>query len=157
MDDAGEKEWKAALEATKESHEIAIGFYYCGAPMFYLLKANSEATIPYLKGKGFEEVLGRLHVVVLDQVILKHLLGLSDGFLADENNIHFKHDSADALSSTRSGEYNAAFLINPTRIDQVQEVASVGLVMPHKSTYFYPKVGSGLVVHPFKTGEEIIW
>ena len=47
----------------------------------------------------------------------------------------------------QSGTYEAGFFINPTRIEQVQEVASAGLIMPHKATYFYPKVWSGLVVH----------
>lgn len=47
------------------------------------------------------------------------------------------------------------FFINPTRVDQVRVVASAGLIMPHKATYFYPKVSSGLVLHPIDMNEEV--
>jgi len=75
--------------------------------------------------------------------------------LADENNINFKHDLLDALLKVQSGDYEVGFFINPTRIEQVQNVATAGLIMPHKSTYFYPKVGSGLVINPLNPNEEI--
>jgi uncharacterized protein (DUF1015 family) len=45
--------------------------------------------------------------------------------------------------------------LNPTRIEHVQEVASSGLIMPRKSTYFYPKVPVGLVMHPIDPNEEV--
>jgi uncharacterized protein (DUF1015 family) len=46
-------------------------------------------------------------------------------------------------------------LLNPTRIEQVQEVATAGLIMPRKSTYFYPKVMTGLILSPINPQEEI--
>jgi len=95
-------------------------------------------------------VLHRLDVVVLDQVILRHLMGLDEPFLANENNIHFKHELSEGLDGVRSRVYEVGFFINPTRIEQVQEAANSGLIMPHKSTYFYPKVGSGLVIHTLR-------
>jgi uncharacterized protein (DUF1015 family) len=84
-------------------------------------------------------------------------MGLSESFLSDKNNVHFSHDSSEAVQETRSCNWDAAFLINSTRIDQVQRVASAGEVMPHKSTYFYPKVGSGIAVHLLDPSEEILW
>jgi uncharacterized protein (DUF1015 family) len=155
--ETGENAWQAALEAGNGRKEIPIGFYYHGAQRFYLLQAKPDKTASYLADQGFPELFHHLHLVVLDQVILKHLLGLSEAFLADEENIHFKHNLSEALSVIRARDYEAAFLINPTRIEQVQAVASAGLVMPHKSTYFYPKVGSGMIIHPFSAGERIIW
>ena len=82
---------------------------------------------------------------MLDEVILRNLLGVSESLLADENNINFKHDLLDAFLSVQSGDFEVGFFINPTRIEQVQNVATAGLIMPHKSTYFYlcsrPKSG----------------
>ncbi len=126
--------------------------YWRHADGFYLLRARREVISSYLSGRGINEVLRRLDVVILDQLLLRHLLGLSDVFLANERNIHFKQDLLEAVSAVQSGTYEAGFFINPTRIEQVQEVASAGLIMPHKATYFYPKVWSGLVIHTLGIG-----
>jgi uncharacterized protein (DUF1015 family) len=148
----GQLRWQEALEKGRETKETLIGFHWHHADAFYLLKARPEAIATYLAGRGINEVLCGLDVVILDQLLLRHLLELSDASLANEHNIHFKHDLLEAVSAVRSGNYEAGFFINPTRIEQVQEVASAGLIMPHKATYFYPKVWSGLVVYPLGTG-----
>ena len=49
----------------------------------------------------------------------------------------------------RSGEATAAFLLNALEVDAVVRAAQAGLVLPQKSTYFYPKVYTGLVIRPF--------
>jgi len=153
----GEAAWRQGLLAGADRKEIVIGFYCQRADAYYLLKAERDAVASYLASKNIPHVLQDLDVVVLDQVILRHLLDLSETFLSSSDNIHFKHDLDETLSQVRCESYQAAFCINPTRIEQVQEVASAGLIMPHKSTYFYPKVGSGLVVHSLGADEQTIW
>ncbi len=64
---------------------------------------------------------------------------------------------AEALQALEDGRVQLALLLNPTRIDQVREVASAGLTMPRKSTYFYPKVPVGLVLHPIDPAEDIVF
>ena len=64
------------------------------------------------KQKGLPAPLRTLDVVVLDQVVLRNLLGLSDEFLANERNISFMHDFARALGAVKSGKYDAGFFIN---------------------------------------------
>jgi len=144
----GRQRWCEDLAKGVSAKETLIGFYWTDAEAFYLLRARDDAVSSFLADQGVNEVLRSLDVVILDRLMLRHLLGLSDGFLANEHNIHFKQDLSEAVSSVQSGAYEAGFFINPTRIEQVQEVASAGLIMPHKATYFYPKVGSGLVVYP---------
>lgn len=146
QDSAGEQAWVRALLDGEARKENAIGFCCRGSGPLVVLNAKREKVSEYLAEKGLAGVLHRLDVVVLDQVILRHLLNLSDEFLANEKNIHFKHNLHEALSHVRSGEYEAGFFINHTRMEQVEEVAGAGLIMPHKSTYFYPKVGSGLAI-----------
>lgn len=147
----GQARWREELEKGRATKETLIGLYWRNAGAFYLLKGRHEAISSYLSSRGINKVLHRLDVVILDQLLLRHLLEISDVFLANERNIHFKHDFLDAVSSVQSGTYEAGFFVNPTRIEQVQEVASAGLIMPHKATYFYPKVWSGLVVHSLAT------
>jgi uncharacterized protein (DUF1015 family) len=147
----GQLKWREALEKGRSTKETLIGLYWQHADGFYLLKGRHEVISTYLSSRGINEVLHRLDVVILDQLLLRHLLEISDSFLANERNIHFKHDLLEAVSGVQSEVYDAGFFINPTRIEQVQEVASAGLIMPHKATYFYPKVWSGLVIYSLAT------
>lgn len=146
-DESAANEWRRTLESARQTKENIIGLFWHSADALCLLKARREPVSNYLRERGIAEVLHGLDVVVLDQVILRHLMGLDEAFLADENNIHFKHELSEGLDKVRSRDYEIGFFINPTRIEQVREAASSGLIMPHKSTYFYPKVGSGLVIH----------
>jgi len=152
----GEPRWKKAIEAGGLRKDTTIGFYCKEAACAYVLTAKREAVSSLLVRKGTPDPLQTLDVVVLDQILLKEILGVSDQFLANERNISFEHDFAEALEEIKSGRYDAGFFINHTRIEQVREIAGAGLIMPHKSTYFYPKVISGLVTNPLYPDEEII-
>lgn len=66
-----------------------------------------------------------------------------------EADIGFTPDPELALASARSGACAAALLLNPTPIASVRAIARAGGRMPHKSTYFYPKLRTGLVIHAF--------
>jgi uncharacterized protein (DUF1015 family) len=155
--ESGITAWREGLRLCGERKETMFGFAHQGGGALYLLRAKQHPVMDYLAGIGVSEVLCPLDVVVLDQVVLKRIMGLSESFLANENNIHFKHDLEEGLADIQSGKYAAGFFINATRIDQVQEVANAGLIMPHKATYFYPKVGSGLVINPLTPDEEMVW
>jgi uncharacterized protein (DUF1015 family) len=60
----------------------------------------------------------------------------------------YARNAEQAVELVRSGQYDAAFLMAPTPVEQVREVAGVGESMPPKSTYFFPKVPTGLVFNP---------
>ncbi|MCE5242261.1 MAG: DUF1015 domain-containing protein [Desulfobacteraceae bacterium] len=154
---AGEASWRACLEEGTSLKETRIGFCCPRAGAFHVLKARKRLAAEYLSAQGLTEILQGLDVVVLDRIILRDLVGLPDGYLSDAKNIQFSHDSVESVAMVRSGACDAGFLVNPTRVEQVQAVASAGLVMPHKSTYFYPKVGSGMVVRTLSPGEDVLW
>ncbi len=151
----GELKWRSAIEAGGSRREITIGFYCREADCVYVLTARDREVSSWLEGRGMPEPLRALDVAVLDQVVLRGLLGLSDEFLANADNISFMHDFSDALHAVKSSDFAAGFFINATRIEQVRDVADAGLIMPHKSTYFYPKVTSGLVINPLSPCEDI--
>jgi uncharacterized protein (DUF1015 family) len=155
IENGGELRWKEAIAAGGSRRDTTIGFYCRGAASVYVLTAKRDAVSSLLAQKGIAVPLRTLDVVVLDEVLLRDLVGLSDQVLANERNISFMHDFTEALDAVKSGRYDAGFFINNTRIEQVREVASAGLIMPHKSTYFYPKVLSGLVINPLSPDEEI--
>jgi uncharacterized protein (DUF1015 family) len=90
----------------------------------------------------------RLDTAVLEAIILKGALGMTDEAIDHLDGLGYARDAAQALALIESGEYDAAFLMAPTPVRRVQEVAAAGESMPPKSTYFFPKVPTGLLFNP---------
>ena len=80
--------------------------------------------------------------------MLKGALGLSDDDISHFNGLFYARDTAEALAMVRSGEYDAAFLMRPTPVEQVRDVAAEGENMPPKSTFFFPKLLDRPAVQP---------
>jgi uncharacterized protein (DUF1015 family) len=91
----------------------------------------------------------------LNYLIFEKLLGLDAQAQDDQETCKYTSKISEAVAAVSQGEARLAFLLNPTRIEQVQEVATAGLIMPRKSTYFYPKVMTGLILSPINPQEEI--
>jgi uncharacterized protein (DUF1015 family) len=88
-----------------------------------------------------------LDVVALHQLLIERCLGISEEAVKKESYIAYLRDFAAAVDAVRNGSAQVAFLLNPTRIEQMREIAYRGEVMPQKSTDFYPKVLSGLIMY----------
>jgi uncharacterized protein (DUF1015 family) len=97
---------------------------------------------------GWSKPYRELDTGVLEALVLKGALGLSDEDISHFNGLFYARDTAEALEMVRSGEYEAAFLMRPTPVEQVREVAAEGENMPPKSTFFYPKLLTGLLLSP---------
>ncbi len=108
-----------------------------------------------LLAKQMHPALAKLDVAVLNYLIFEKILGLDGQAQDDQETCKYTSKMGEAIQAVRQAEARLAFLLNPTRIDQVQEVASAGLIMPRKSTYFYPKVMTGLILNPIYPEEEI--
>jgi uncharacterized protein (DUF1015 family) len=85
---------------------------------------------------------------VLETLILKNALGMSDDDISHFNGMFYARDTDEAVAMVRSGEYDAAFVMRPTPVRQVRELAAEGENMPPKSTFFYPKLLTGLLFNP---------
>ncbi|MCX8011815.1 MAG: DUF1015 domain-containing protein, partial [Desulfobacterota bacterium] len=92
---------------------------------------------------------------IMEHLIFNHLLEISTSDPSREEHIVFVHTHNEAMELIQSGKCEVAFLVNPTRIEQVREVVSQGEVMPQKSTYFFPKLLSGLVINPLYPEETV--
>ncbi len=99
-----------------------------------------------------EGPLQRLDTAVLEALLLKGPLGLSDDDISHLNDFGYARDAAQALELVTSGAYDAGFLLRPTPVEQIREVAAAGQNMPPKSTYFFPKVPTGLLFNPLLPG-----
>nr|WP_242871068.1 DUF1015 domain-containing protein [Neglectibacter timonensis] len=88
-----------------------------------------------------------LDVSVLHSLILERCLGIDKENMANQRNLTYTRSAAEAVASVDSGESNCCFLLNPTRVSEIGAVAANGEKMPQKSTYFYPKLITGLVMN----------
>jgi uncharacterized protein (DUF1015 family) len=90
----------------------------------------------------------RLDTAVVEALILKRALEMTDDDIDHLNGLGYARDDAQALELVQTGAYDAALFMAPTPVTRVQEVAAAGESMPPKSTYFFPKVPTGLVFNP---------
>jgi uncharacterized protein (DUF1015 family) len=103
-------------------------------------QAIADAALP-----EYSDAYRHLDTGVLETLLLKNALGYSDDDIAHFNGLFYARDTAEALAMVRSGEYDAAFVMRPTPVQQVRDVAAAGENMPPKSTYFFPKLLTGLL------------
>jgi uncharacterized protein (DUF1015 family) len=94
---------------------------------------------------------GALNVAVLQDEILTRILGLTPEKVTAGGHLHYKRTREEALAEVREGHAQIAFLLEDLPIDGMARVSFGGQVLPQKSTYFYPKLGSGLVMLELET------
>ena len=99
---------------------------------------------------GKPEPYRRLDTALLEALVLKETLGMSEDDIARQDGVTYAKRADDALAAVESGRADAAFLLRATPIDQVREVAAAGESMPPKSTFFHPKIPTGLLFNPLE-------
>lgn len=144
----------SALEAFDQAlaanfDKNAIGIYLKNQTNLYVLVLREDVMARLFEDE-LPEALRDLDVTVLTRLLMMELLKFDQARLDDATKIRFAITSQDAVAAVDEGRADMAFILNPTKIEQVQRVAREGLIMPRKSTYFYPKVGSGLVINLLK-------
>lgn len=95
------------------------------------------------------EALRGLDVTVLHSLILERVLKIDKENMANQINLTYTRDRQEALDWVNGGKANCCFIMNPTRVSEISAVATAGGKMPQKSTYFYPKLITGLVMNKF--------
>lgn len=150
-DDGGEKgareRFFTSLDAQDPS-SYTFGLYIGGEKRYIRLISKEEGVLRNLL-KGYPDVLQELDVTLLDGFILKELLTV------EGDDIGLAKGRNEALDEVHMGRYTATFLLNPPSIQQVKRVVDAGEVMPRKTTFFYPKVATGLVIYKIVPDEEV--
>ncbi|MBV9366016.1 MAG: DUF1015 domain-containing protein [Solirubrobacterales bacterium] len=140
------------LESTDElapayGQPVSLGYIdaHFRRPFMLTLK---DQTIADAALAGHAEPYRRLDTAVLEALILKGALGMTDEDIDHLAGLGYARDFDNALELVQRSEYDAAFFLAPTPIEQVRAVAAAGESMPPKSTYFFPKVPTGLIFNP---------
>lgn len=136
---------EAQLRSLYEKGEKAFGFY-CGGGKWTQLVLKDKDIINSLLPKKSQAVRS-LDVTVLHTLILEKLFGIDAENMANQINLTYTRSFDEALESVHSGKAQCAFILNPTRVTEIRDVAAAGEKMPQKSTYFYPKLITGLVMN----------
>lgn len=92
----------------------------------------------------------RLDVTILHKVVIEDILRFSEESIKNEEGFRYTRDEQEAKKLVDTGKYDVAFFLNPTKVQQIIDVANAGERMPQKSTYFYPKLINGLVINKFE-------
>jgi uncharacterized protein (DUF1015 family) len=135
----------AALDAAADAGKPAFGYGAEDLTGYRLIALKNLSLMDSLVAEH-SPAWKHLDVTVLHVALLEKLLGIDAAKLAAESNIHYIRGRDEALDHVGKDHVQAAFLINPTRVDQVREVAAGGERMPQKSTDFYPKLLSGMIL-----------
>ena len=125
----------------------AFGIVAALGPKYVLCSLRESLRIADLVEPTIPTVLHQLDVILLHNVIIEKILCISQESQLQKRNLDYVKDAEEAVSSVKSGKAQVVFLLNATPIEQVRAVAEAGQTMPQKSTYFYPKLLSGLVIN----------
>ena len=118
----------------------------------WLLHPKNDVQPARLKGLSPQQ--RGLDVVQLHKVILEETLGMSEEDIRAQMHLKYMRDAAEAIDEVRKGAAQAAFLMNPVRMEQVRDIAFAGEVLPQKSTDFYPKMLSGLTIYSLEAASQ---
>ena len=133
--------------APASGDEVRIGYIDAHFRQPYMLTL-SDPSIADRALPDHAEPYRRLDTAVLEALILKGALGMTDDDIDHLDGLGYARDFEQALDLVQSAEYDAAFFMAPTPVERVQAVAGAGESMPPKSTYFFPKVPTGLLFNP---------
>lgn len=140
------KEMEEAIDALKDT-EKAFAFY-TGKDYFYLLTLTDKTAMKKHISDKSDAWLG-LDVAILHTLILGDIFGIDMENMANQKNLVYTRYASEAADSVKSGEYQCSFLLNATKVHEIKDVSLANEKMPQKSTYFYPKLITGLVMNKF--------
>jgi len=121
---------------------------YTGGSYYYHLELKSlevmETELPDMSA-----AYRNLDVTVLHTLILEKLLGIDKENMARQINLTYTRDINEAVTGVAAGNYQCSFILNPTKVSEIKDVSLANEKMPQKSTYFWPKLVTGIVMNKF--------
>ena len=138
------------LNALYQQGKKAFAFY-TGEDRWTLLVLKDMDAVRKLLPQASAATQG-LDVTVLHSLVLEKIFGIDKENMAQQINLTYTRDFQEAITSVEKKESQGAFILNPTRVTEIRAVAAAGEKMPQKSTYFYPKLITGLVMNQMEKG-----
>ncbi len=119
---------------------------FCGGDSYDMLVLKDISVMENVL-PGCSDALRGLDVSVLHSLVLERSMGIDKANMAAQINLTYTKIFEEAIDGVNNGNFQCAFILNPTRVSEIRDVAQAGEKMPQKSTYFYPKLITGLVMN----------
>lgn len=129
----------------KKKHVVGL---YTQERALYLLTIKNMNQAKSLMPKEMSDSWKKLDVALVDNLVLSRQLGIKETDRKNRDNLSYTRDEDWAVARVNDGSHQLALLLNPTKVEEVVAVAQAGDKMPQKSTYFYPKLLTGMVINP---------
>jgi len=130
----------------KENHTFAA--FVSQLKKFFIFRLKSESILDREITEKKSKQWKRLDVTILHSLIIDKLRALSSQPFSLESNVSYIRNLEEGLEKVVNGEFQVIFLLKPVSLYQIREIVESGELMPHKSTDFFPKLKSGLVMNP---------
>lgn len=145
----------------ENAKQISMGLYMKNVNKFYLLTLKPQSRLglpaqqhdvePVLNEFGVPDVLKRLDLTVLHKVLITKEFGYSEEEQMAQDGIKYIKQESEAFDLIDLGKAEASFIMAYPKIKDIKEISEAGFRMPQKSTYFYPKLLSGIVINPLNS------
>lgn len=149
----GQRWFLRALKSGGKKRHL-IGASFKRDPRYLILRLKNKRSLQRL-AKDLSEPLRDLDVTTLHLLILEHILGLAPEEQVKEEVMSYSQDEERVLKAVDKEDYQAAFILNPPNPEEILAVALRGEKMPQKTTYFHPKLISGLVINKIDPEEDL--
>lgn len=138
---------QAALNKAYDEGKKAFALYV-GAGKCFVMILKDETAVKKLLPDMSDAYCG-LDVSVLHSLVLERIFGIDKENMANQKNLGYTRSREEALRAVDMDGADCSFILNPTKVSEIRDVAAAGEKMPQKSTYFYPKLITGLVMNRF--------
>lgn len=144
-DAGGRRRFLETLEHPKDGERV-LGAAFKDDARYLALRPKDAAAMERLAPDMSPELRG-LDVTTLHVLLMEHILGVSTRDAVNTDAVAYTHDAGEALAEAEAGRCQAALILNPPTAGEMIAVSLKGEKMPQKSTYFFPKLVTGLVIH----------
>jgi uncharacterized protein (DUF1015 family) len=144
---------RAAVDAAPQ-HQPALAVAFPGDPHAWRLTLQPQVNAMAL-GLATKHV-AKLDVTLLHGLILEKMLGITPAAQEAQTNLRYVKDTGKALAELGKPGTQAVFLLSAGKVDVVKQVADAGEIMPQKSTYFFPKIASGVVINRLDPDDDLV-
>ncbi len=142
-----QEEMSSSLNKLYEDGRKAFALY-TGCGKCYVMSLKNENSVKQLMPEMSDAYCG-LDVSVLHSLVLERILGIDKENMANQKNLTYTRSLEEAFENVDIKGADCAFILNPTKVEEIRDVALASEKMPQKSTYFYPKLITGLVMNNF--------
>ena len=149
----GKSSFLKALTRAAKKHRV-IGASFKRDPRYLILRLKNKRLMQRM-AKELSAPLRELDVSTLHLLVLEHILGMTPEQQVSGETIRYSQDEEAVLQALEKEDFQAAFILAATKKEEIQAVVATGEKMPQKSTYFYPKLSSGLIVNKIDPDEQI--